>query len=66
MAAEFTYSEKKVLRDLNQSCCIPLGEVHRLANPGKVLSQINEFQSGSYLDEDNVIRFKNRYGGAAD
>ncbi len=41
----------------NQSTYIPLGEVHRLANPGKVLLEIIEVQSGSYLGEDDIVRF---------
>ena len=39
-----------------------LGEVHRLANPGKVPLEIIEVQSGSYLGEDDIVRFEDNYG----
>ena len=40
----------------------PLGEVHRLANPGSIPLEIIEVQSGSYLGEDDIIRFEDTYG----
>jgi len=46
----------------NQSTYIPLGQVHRLANPGKVPLEIIEVQSGSYLGEDDIVRFEDTYG----
>jgi mannose-1-phosphate guanylyltransferase / mannose-6-phosphate isomerase len=46
----------------NQSTYIPLGEKHRLANPGKVPLEIKEVQSGSYLGEDGIVRFEDTYG----
>ncbi len=46
----------------NQSTYIPLGEVHRLANPGSIPLEIIEVQSASYLGEDDIIRFEDTYG----
>lgn len=46
----------------NQSTYIPIGVVHSLENPGKVPLEIIEVQSGSYLGEDDIIRFEDRYG----
>jgi mannose-1-phosphate guanylyltransferase/mannose-6-phosphate isomerase len=60
--AEVTCGDKKVLLTENQSTYIPLGEVHRLANPGKVWLEIIEVQSGSYLGEDDIVRFEDSYG----
>ena len=53
---------RKILLAENQSTYIPLGEVHRLANPGKVPLEIIEVQSGSYLGEDDIVRFEDSYG----
>jgi mannose-1-phosphate guanylyltransferase/mannose-6-phosphate isomerase len=64
--AEVTNGEKKLLITENQSTYIPLGEVHRLANPGSVPLEIIEVQSGSYLGEDDIVRFEDQYGRAAD
>jgi mannose-1-phosphate guanylyltransferase/mannose-6-phosphate isomerase len=60
--AEVTCGDKKILLSENQSTHIPLGEVHRLANPGKVPLEIIEVQSGSYLGEDDIVRFEDTYG----
>ncbi|MBL8319548.1 MAG: mannose-1-phosphate guanylyltransferase/mannose-6-phosphate isomerase [Burkholderiaceae bacterium] len=60
--AEVTCGDKKLMLSENQSTYIPLGEVHRLANPGKVPLEIIEVQSGSYLGEDDIVRFEDRYG----
>ncbi|MEI6027447.1 MAG: mannose-1-phosphate guanylyltransferase/mannose-6-phosphate isomerase [Betaproteobacteria bacterium] len=60
--AEVTCGDKKLLLTENQSTYIPLGEVHRLANPGKVPLEIIEVQSGSYLGEDDIVRFEDTYG----
>ena len=46
----------------NQSTYIPLGTIHRLENPGKVPLEIIEIQSGSYLGEDDIVRFNDNYG----
>jgi len=60
--AEVTCGERKLMLSENQSTYIPLGEVHRLANPGKVPLEIIEVQSGSYLGEDDIVRFEDSYG----
>jgi mannose-1-phosphate guanylyltransferase/mannose-6-phosphate isomerase len=62
--AEITCGDKKLLLTENQSTYIPLGEVHRLANPGTIPLEIIEVQSGSYLGEDDIVRFEDRYGRA--
>ncbi len=46
----------------NQSTYIPLGEVHRLLNPGLIPLEIIEVQTGSYLGEDDIIRLDDNYG----
>ena len=46
----------------NQSIYIPLGEIHALENPGKVPLELIEVQSGSYLGEDDIVRFEDVYG----
>ena len=46
----------------NQSTYIPLGAKHRLSNPGKLPLVLIEVQSGSYLGEDDILRFKDDYG----
>jgi mannose-1-phosphate guanylyltransferase/mannose-6-phosphate isomerase len=60
--AEVTVGDKVVLLSENQSIYIPLGQTHRLANPGKVPLEIIEVQSGSYLGEDDIVRFEDTYG----
>ena len=60
--AEVTCGDRKILLTENQSTYIPLGEVHRLSNPGKVWLEIIEVQSGSYLGEDDIVRFEDSYG----
>ncbi len=54
--------EEEVLLSENQSIYIPLGEKHRLTNPGKVPLQLIEVQSGSYLGEDDIVRFEDKFG----
>jgi len=46
----------------NQSTYIPLGCRHRLSNPGKIPVELIEVQSGTYLGEDDIVRFEDRYG----
>lgn len=60
--AEITNGSKVLLLTENQSTYIPLGEVHRLANPGTIPLEIIEVQSGSYLGEDDIVRFQDTYG----
>ncbi|MDD3353340.1 mannose-1-phosphate guanylyltransferase/mannose-6-phosphate isomerase [Zoogloea sp.] len=60
--AEVTNGDKVFLLGENESTYIPLGHVHRLANPGKLPLEIIEVQSGSYLGEDDIVRFEDTYG----
>lgn len=60
--AEITCGHKRLLLKENQSTYIPLGRVHRLANPGNISLEIIEVQSGSYLGEDDIVRFEDDYG----
>lgn len=60
--AEVTVGDKIILLGENQSTYIPLGQTHRLANPGKVPLEIIEVQSGGYLGEDDIVRFDDSYG----
>ena len=60
--AEITNGDKVLTLTENQSTYIPQGEVHRLASPDTTPSEIIEVQSGSYLGENNIIRFEDAYG----
>lgn len=60
--AEISCGDKTILLTENQSTYIPLGEVHRLANPGTIPLEIIEVQSGSYLGEDDIVRYEDSYG----
>jgi mannose-1-phosphate guanylyltransferase / mannose-6-phosphate isomerase len=60
--AEVTNGDQVTMLSENQSTYIPLGQTHRLANPGKVPLEIIEVQSGSYLGEDDIVRFEDNYG----
>ncbi|MBO9679016.1 MAG: mannose-1-phosphate guanylyltransferase/mannose-6-phosphate isomerase [Acidovorax sp.] len=60
--AQVTNGDKTFLLGENESTFIPLGHVHRLVNPGKVPLEIIEVQSGSYLGEDDIVRFEDNYG----
>ncbi|MGM0695014.1 MAG: mannose-1-phosphate guanylyltransferase/mannose-6-phosphate isomerase [Pseudomonadota bacterium] len=62
--ARVTIGDKTQLLRENESTYIPMGEVHRLENPGKVPLHIIEVQSGSYLGEDDIVRFEDGYGRA--
>ncbi|MEN8170295.1 MAG: mannose-1-phosphate guanylyltransferase/mannose-6-phosphate isomerase [Pseudomonadota bacterium] len=64
--AEITCDDKKFLLTENQSTYIPIGAVHRLENPGKIPLELIEVQSGSYLGEDDIIRFDDVYGRSAE
>ena len=54
-------SEVRILHE-NESIYIPMGNVHRLGNPGKIPLELIEVQVGSYLGEDDIVRFKDEYG----
>ncbi|MBU3547841.1 mannose-1-phosphate guanylyltransferase/mannose-6-phosphate isomerase [Polynucleobacter sp. P1-05-14] len=60
--AEITNGEQVIVLNENQSTFIPQGQVHRLSNPGKEPLEIIEVQSGSYLGEDDIVRFEDNYG----
>jgi mannose-1-phosphate guanylyltransferase/mannose-6-phosphate isomerase len=62
--AEVTCDDKVFLLSENQSTYIPLGSKHRLRNPGKVALELIEVQSGSYLGEDDIVRYDDVYGRA--
>ena len=62
--AEVTKGEKIFLLHENQSTYIPLGEIHALKNPGDKVLELIEVQSGSYLGEDDIVRFEDQYGRA--
>lgn len=57
-----TKDEEKILLSENQSTYIPLGTVHCLENPGIIPLEMVEVQSGSYLGEDDIVRFEDSYG----
>jgi mannose-1-phosphate guanylyltransferase/mannose-6-phosphate isomerase len=59
--ARVTVDETVQLLTENQSIYIPLGSVHRLENPGKVPMVLIEVQTGSYLGEDDIIRYEDVY-----
>ncbi|MGQ0709259.1 MAG: mannose-1-phosphate guanylyltransferase/mannose-6-phosphate isomerase [Rhodoferax sp.] len=60
--AQVTNGDQTLLLTENQSTYIPVGQVHRLANPGKVPLEIIEVQSGAYLGEDDIVRLEDQYG----
>lgn len=60
--AEITNGDQVIILKENQSTYIPQGQIHRLANLGQEPLEIIEVQSGSYLGEDDIVRFEDRYG----
>ena len=62
--AVVTLDENKIVLSANQSTFIPIGVKHRLENPGKLPLHIIEVQSGSYLQEDDIVRFQDDFGRA--
>lgn len=60
--AEITNGDKVLILTENKSTYIPLGQVHRLSNPGNIPLEIIEVQSGDYLGEDDIVRFEDTYG----
>ena len=60
--AKVTNGEKTYLVTENQSTFIPIGQVHSLENPGVIPLELIEVQSGSYLGEDDIVRFEDKYG----
>ena len=62
--ASVTNGDKVQLVTENQSVYLPVGQIHDLENPGKIPLELIEVQSGSYLGEDDIVRFEDRYGRA--
>lgn len=60
--AKVTRNDETIILHENESTYIPIGAVHRLENPGKIPLCIIEVQSGSYLGEDDIVRFDDTYG----
>lgn len=60
--ARVTCGDEVRLLTEDQSTYIPLGTAHRLENPGRIDLEIIEVQSGSYLGEDDIVRFEDHYG----
>ena len=59
-----TCDDKEIMLTENQSTYLPLGAMHRLENPGKIPLELIEVQSGSYLGEDDIVRYDDVYGRA--
>lgn len=60
--AKVQNGDREILLTENESTYIPVGVVHALENPGKIPLELVEVQSGSYLGEDDIVRFSDRYG----
>ncbi|CDU10769.1 Mannose-1-phosphate guanylyltransferase [Vibrio coralliirubri] len=60
--ASVTNGDEVILVTEDQSTYIPLGTIHALENPGKIPLEMIEVQTGSYLGEDDIVRFEDRYG----
>ena len=60
--AKVTCGDKTYFLSENESTYIPIGEKHRLENPGQIPLDIIEIQSGNYLGEDDIVRFEDIYG----
>ncbi len=60
--AKVQNGDEEILLTENESTYIPVGVVHALENPGKIPLELVEVQSGSYLGEDDIVRFSDRYG----
>ena len=59
--AEVTIDDKVQMVHENESIFIPIGSVHRLANPGRIMLELIEVQTGSYLGEDDIVRIEDIY-----
>ncbi len=62
-AAQVTVNETVKTVHENESIYIPMGAVHRMENPGKIMLELIEVQTGSYLGEDDIIRIEDDYQG---
>lgn len=61
--AEVTLPDRQLTVKENEAICIPIGTDHRLANPGRIPLELIEVQTGSYLEEDNIVRLDDVYQG---
>lgn len=61
-AAEIVIDDKHLFLSENESTFIPQGAMHRVANPGKILLELIEVQTGSYLGEDDIVRVEDDFG----
>jgi mannose-1-phosphate guanylyltransferase / mannose-6-phosphate isomerase len=59
--AEVTRNDEVILVHENESVYLPMGSIHRMANPGKIDLELIEVQTGSYLGEDDIIRYEDVY-----
>ena len=64
--AKVTIDDTVTLVSENESVYVPLGAVHRMENPGKVPMTLIEVQTGSYLGEDDIIRYEDVYARDSD
>ena len=60
-AAEVTLNDKVEVVHENESIYLPIGSIHRLANPGKIDLELIEVQPGSYFGEDDIVRIDDVY-----
>lgn len=60
--ARVTNGNKSILLTENQSTYIPIGQTHSLENPGNIVLELIEVQSGPYLGEDDIVRLEDQYG----
>ena len=60
--AKVTNGDNTYIVTENQSTYIPIGQIHSLENPGLIPLELIEVQSGSYLGEEDIVRFKDQYG----
>jgi mannose-6-phosphate isomerase-like protein (cupin superfamily) len=60
--ARIVQGDRETILSEDQSTYIPLGTVHRLENPGRIPLELIEVQTGSYLGEDDIVRYQDLYG----
>ena len=60
--AKVTIGETEMIVQENESVFVPIATKHRLENPGLIPLEIIEVQNGSYLEEDDIVRFDDEYG----
>ena len=65
-SALVTKDDETMLLKEDESTYIPVGVMHRLENPGKIPLELIEVQSGSYLGEDDIVRYEDVYGRKED